>query len=120
MKIEGIEQFESNIKKLLNVTDFKEMKPVYLEAAELVRDRIKDNAPQGPTGNLKRSPVAKALDNVVIAGIDRKIAPHAHLLEFGTVKMAARPFFRPAIDTSKNDVAEIIKNGARENIEGAL
>lgn len=28
-------------------------------------------------------------------------APHSHLLEFGTVKMAAKPFMRPALDETK-------------------
>ena len=29
------------------------------------------------------------------------IAPHAHLVEFGTVHMPAEPFLRPAFDTEK-------------------
>lgn len=33
-------------------------------------------------------------------------APHAHLVEFGTVKMSAQPFFRPAFDESKEKMAD--------------
>jgi len=32
-------------------------------------------------------------------------APHAHLLEFGTVKMQPRPFLRPAVDNVQGGVA---------------
>lgn len=42
-------------------------------------------------------------DGVAAAGFS---APHAHLVEFGTVKMAAQPFFRPAFDESKDRMAD--------------
>lgn len=35
-------------------------------------------------------------------------APHAHLLEYGTVKMAARPFLRPAFDELKGKIGATI------------
>ena len=35
-----------------------------------------------------------------------KRAWYAHLVEFGTVKMAAQPFFRPAFDESKDNMAD--------------
>lgn len=40
-------------------------------------------------------------------------------LEFGTSKMAARPFLRPAFDTKKEDAARTIKDALREGIEAA-
>ena len=36
--------------------------------------------------------------------------PHAHLIEFGTSKTAARPFLRPAWDANKETVLEDFKN----------
>lgn len=36
-------------------------------------------------------------------------APHAHLQEFGTVNMKAQPFFRPAFDETKAEVAQTIR-----------
>lgn len=41
-------------------------------------------------------------DGVAVAAFS---APHAHLVEFGTVNMSARPFFRPAFDESKDAMA---------------
>lgn len=42
-------------------------------------------------------------DGVAVAAFS---APHAHLVEFGTVKMSAQPFFRPAFDESKDNMAD--------------
>jgi HK97 gp10 family phage protein len=36
-------------------------------------------------------------------------APHGHLIEFGTVKMAARPFLRPAYDAASAKALEAAK-----------
>lgn len=35
-------------------------------------------------------------------------APHSHLVEFGTKKMKARPFLRPALDELKSQIGEKI------------
>lgn len=48
---------------------------------------------------------------------NRRLAPHGHLIEFGTSRMAARPFIRPAFDR----VEDAIKAGQRrmaERMEG--
>ncbi|HMR01768.1 MAG TPA: HK97 gp10 family phage protein [Candidatus Competibacter phosphatis] len=45
-------------------------------------------------------------------------APHAHLVEHGTSRMRAQPFFRPAFDESKGAMAEagtgVLKKGLGE------
>lgn len=126
MKIEGMDELDRNIKQLEKATGKKETGEVLVKQAYVIRDRIKDRAPVGPTGNLKRSPVARLMPEsssypaVAIAGIDRKIAPHAHLIEFGTSRAPAHPFFRPAIDESMPKVIDGIKDGLKKNIEDAL
>lgn len=35
--------------------------------------------------------------------------PHAHMIEFGTVKMAAQPYMRPAWDSERHNALTIIK-----------
>ena len=40
-------------------------------------------------------------------------------VEFGTVKMSARPFLRPAFDMKKNDALTAIKTRLAERIEQA-
>jgi len=44
---------------------------------------------------------------------------YAEWLEFGTSKMAARPFMRPAYDNNEAKIKDIIRKFAKQNIEGA-
>ena len=80
-------------------------------AAELMRDRAKELAPVG-TGALRNSikseeeeRTAKSVAYVVFAG-----KFYAPFLEFGTSKMAARPFMRPAFDAVQPDIKRIIES----------
>jgi HK97 gp10 family phage protein len=53
-----------------------------------------------------------------IGGKDRAITAHYwKYIEFGTSKMAARPFLRPAFNANAVAAAERIKTRLRENIE---
>jgi HK97 gp10 family phage protein len=42
---------------------------------------------------------------------------HFAFVEFGTAKMAARPFMRPAFEAKKVDAVEIIKKRLAERVE---
>ncbi len=44
-------------------------------------------------------------------------APHAHLIEYGTVKMAAQPFFRPAFDESRREMGFVAAGFLRKAVE---
>lgn len=44
-------------------------------------------------------------------------APHAHLVEYGTVKMDAQPYFRPAFDESRTEMGFIAAGFLRKAIE---
>jgi HK97 gp10 family phage protein len=115
IKISGIKELNKALEDL-NETIENAAGDSAMKSAEKIRDRIGQKAPLGPTGNLKRSPVARRYGNVAGAGIDRKIAPHAHLVEFGTSRTPAHPFFRPAIAESKNRVAK----NFQEDISGEV
>jgi len=41
-------------------------------------------------------------------------------VEFGTSKMSARPFFRPAVDSHAGKVISNIKDGAKKLVEKAV
>ncbi len=48
----------------------------------------------------------------VYAGNRKKGGPfYAHMIEFGTIKMGARPFLRPALNSSKASIKSIVENG---------
>ena len=125
-KIEGVLETVKVLDKVSNSIKGKVLGKNLLKQAEIIAEDARDRAPLGPTGNLKRSLHAELLPEktrfptVAIAAVDRKIAPHAHLVEFGTSKMAARPFFRPAVDANGGKVIDNIKNGAKKLIERAV
>ena len=58
-------------------------------------------------GALRRSITQRAKRGAVPTmqvGIRKGAAPHAHMVEFGTSTMAAKPFLRPALDSNKGKV----------------
>jgi len=46
--------------------------------------------------------------------VDQKQAPYAGFIEYGTSKMAKRPFFRPAMDLNRKIVKDIIGSEYKE------
>jgi len=127
-KIEGIREFDRAVEKLIKSVGPDNTEPILFDAAELVTAQVRQNVNRIPkvTGRLSRSPVTKMMPRrrhneprPSIAAIDRKIAPHAGLIEFGTSKMAARPYFRPAWDAKRKDALEHIKSQLARNVKGA-
>lgn len=47
------------------------------------------------------------------------LAPHAHLVEFGTVNMPAEPSLRPAFDTEKRRAVDVMADRLRKGIAKA-
>lgn len=139
-KLEGMEKLSRKMFEMDEV-----LKQVSRETAreqgEMLADRIRANIPTGPTGNLKRSVVVKAMPGgwPIIVGIDRRIAPHAHLVEFGTstrsvqsakvltdgetffgkevAPMGDNPFFRPAVDGSRDQVLRNMESDMKKAID---
>lgn len=102
----GWQQFDKNINKLINAIDDKPIEDALFEDAETLRDRIKAVAPGGPTGNLRKGIVAKKFKTkrkgapATHVSIDYRIAPHAHLVEFGhggPHPAPPHPFFRKTV-----------------------
>ena len=148
-RIDGIDDLKRQIEKITREMGPDNVEKVNYDAADIITREVQSRAPQGPTGNLKSSPVTKKLKREyyghparAIAAIDRKKAPHAHLVEYGTssrreVKdkqvlydsktgkffgksvgpMTARPFFRPAVDAKYNEAFDFLKNGLGDLID---
>ncbi len=121
INLEGVDQFHAVVAKFSK------------RAAENLADAINDTAaeieanarqgvPVGPTGNLRRSvrTVYKAEPGKLVGfvAVDRKMAPHAHLVEFGTVKMQARPFFYPAAERGRQSFKRRMKQNIKR--KGAI
>jgi HK97 gp10 family phage protein len=132
IRIEGMDELEKQLKELEKSLNPDKIEPILLEAAYDLAEAMRAKAPQGPTGNLKKSIRARLLKQyaghpAAGAGVDRKKASHAHLVEFGTVQrhqksgkstgtMPAKPFLRPAWDSNK----ERITRKVIENIKGLI
>lgn len=136
-EIIGMEELEDNIDKVKQQLTADQIEPVLLQGASVFAQAAINNAPQGPTGNLKHGIIAKTLERnnsdqpaPAIAAIDYRIAPHAHLVENGHFQTEKKggpasrfvpphPFFRPAYDTNKEAVLEAITEDLKTMIEEA-
>lgn len=132
-----MEEVSRKIKSLVSALEGKDVEDVLLAGARIIRDEAKALAPKGDTGRLKRSIKAKRgkrrgkLFSVAFCAVDFKIAPHAPFVEYGTGprklksgksvgQMPATPFFRPAIDTKKGEVAQVVNAGLARLIGKAV
>lgn len=102
---------------------------VLLKAAKKVQTRIKEKAPLGPTGNLKKATYAKALPPtitqpaVAFAGIRARRAPHAILVERGHAgphPAPPHPFFRPAWDSVREEIKQDLAKDFGQNIKSSV
>jgi HK97 gp10 family phage protein len=126
-QVEGLDELQRNCDKIISRTSAEKLKEVFLHGAKIIRDEAKDLAPVR-TGTLRRAIFAAPGDprkSDALAGVSMKSvakggAPHAMLVEYGTSKMAPRPYMRPAIAAARPAVARIIADGIREAIEDAL
>ena len=98
------------------------------EAAKVVQQRIKAEAPRGPTGRLKRAVefgtfkdrLTKPVGSFV--RVSARIAPHALIVEFGARggRMPANAFFRRGFNASKKKAEAILTRGAGKGFDQAV
>lgn len=84
------------------------------KAMEQVADRARNLVPVD-TGKLKATIRVRRLKDETVLNVrtyagnrDKGGAFYAHMVEYGTVKMAKKPFLRPALDSVKGNVISII------------
>ncbi len=132
-KIEGMEELKAEMNRLLG--EMREATGDGVEAcAESLAEIVRNNTPEGPTKNLKRAVTTKKLPDkpryppTTMVGLDYGIAPHQHLVEFGTGPryhksgksvgyMPAQGFFRRAIDQASGRIENIMRSHAKKPIE---
>ncbi|MCK9569856.1 hypothetical protein M0R72_13010 [Candidatus Pacearchaeota archaeon] len=115
IKIEGIEKAEKRIDGLIIHIE-SGVEKINMQEAQFLRGKVRKEAPQGPTGKLKRNVKAFYLAQrgsnprtaIVKVGQAKYEAPHAHLVESGTAErfqksgksvgaMPGEPFFEPTV-----------------------
>jgi HK97 gp10 family phage protein len=131
-RLHGLEGLDNALKQLPKSTGKSALRTELKNAAKPVEKDAESRAPRGPTGNLIESITiktvlkksqkrgrAKAGDVEVYVGATTPKGAHAHLIEFGTFKMAAQPFLRPAFDSNKEKVLENFSEGIWERLAKA-
>ena len=129
-QIIGLKELDAQIVELAKSMDAEKVEPLLIKGAQKVMDYGKPITPYDPdraTGiHLRDAWIVKLMTRhgtnpaPAIAAIDEGKAPHGHLVELGTVKMAAEPYFRPAWDATKRDVKEGLVDDLKKNIDEAI
>jgi HK97 gp10 family phage protein len=100
------------------LTEFAEKIPVdaLMAGAEVVYQRSQELVPVD-TGFLKKSGFIQQQGDDVQVGYD---ADYASFVEFGTSKMAAQPYLRPAIDNNEEEILNAVGSKIIDWMQDAL
>jgi HK97 gp10 family phage protein len=103
----------------------EQLKDILLKPAMMIRDEAIDLAPEGPTGRLKKAVKAEKApegERGAVVWVAKRSKDggvfYARFVERGTSKMAAKPFFRPAILAVKPLIANVIAQDMKPLLEG--
>jgi HK97 gp10 family phage protein len=130
-----MKELERQLKDLQKQLGPDKVEPVLYEAAQDLAEAMKVKVPKH-TETLRNAITAKKLkryeNNAAAgAGVDRKKAPHAHLVEYGTGEryhksgksvgvMPAKPFVRPAWDTNKDRIVRKVVDDLKGLVDECL
>ena len=139
VQIQGLDALAKALKELPDRVAKNGLRAAVYAGAKVIRDEAKLQALVA-TGTLKRAVILKQIPELSSKNKQtffvtvrqgkkyRKQGKKGNLsqdawywrfVEFGTVKMSARPFLRPAFDMKKNDALTAIKTRLAERIEQA-
>ena len=116
--LKSLKQFPQNIQKNI-------INGAIRAGAKVIADEVKKNTPTD-TGNLKKSigiikRRSKDKTKVRFSVTPRKGGKndgfYGHMIEFGTSKMAAQPFMRPAFESQDNQSIEAAKEYLAKRID---
>jgi HK97 gp10 family phage protein len=131
LSVQGLPELYAQLNEMVKSVSGEKVEDAFLVGAMTLQQAVKQAAPRGPTGNLIKDIKVKQLPqigNAPKSAIVKSMAPHDHLVEFGskpryqkktgrfTGSMPAHPFFRPAVDANK----EAIYTQVIEDIKSAI
>ena len=149
VQVQGLDQLAKAVRELPQRVARNGLRAAGYAGAKVIRDEAKLQAPvatgdlgpnQPPPGTLKRSVIMKQIPE--LSGAQKQTffvtvrhgkkyrkqgkkgnlsqdAWYWRFVEFGTVKMSARPFLRPAFDMKKHEAVTAIKTRLAQRIEQA-
>lgn len=150
ISIQGMDRLLKQFEQIAGAPESREMENRLLDNAKDLRNKIRSRVPKGETKNLYNAIEARRFRRkiagypAVFVRVDRKKAPHYHLVEFGTegirwskkglmkfkigeqwvvtryvAKMPAQPFFRPTVDENRYRVTKRIMDDVETVIKKA-
>lgn len=141
IKVEGLQELGESLRLLSRETATKITRSMTNAAAQLVRKDAVARAPEYTEphmvdgvlvnpGNLKKNIVVKrwtktrlTSEHLVTVRGKRKdgfAARYGRLVEFGTVKMAAQPFLRPALQQNVRAASEAMRENGKKGLTKAI
>ncbi|NBP38571.1 MAG: HK97 gp10 family phage protein [Betaproteobacteria bacterium] len=147
VRIEGLAQLDRALRELPQRIANRGLRASVYAGAKVIRDEARSRAPkaaqslgpkQPPPGTLKRSVIMKHIRELsgggrqtfyVLVRHGKKYrnqgkrgnlsqdAWYWRFVEFGTRKMAARPFLRPALESRRREAVDAIKERLTQRIE---
>lgn len=104
-RIEGAKEVEVVLRRLPNQVRGRVLRAVAMSGARVLRDAARQNAPV-ESGTLRESIVARGERRAGRHEVRVKVGPlrtafYGLFQEFGTSRLAARPWLRPAFEASK-------------------
>jgi HK97 gp10 family phage protein len=128
--VTGLKEANRALRKLPKYAK-EQIQPVMDKTAYLVANQAAARAPRGETGNLRRGFRWESKPRSVAAHVIIEGAYYWRFVEFGTVKMPARPFIRPTADALRSEhrrnvqraldeAANLVEREARATTSGLL
>lgn len=125
IEVKGLDEAVRKVRSLTSSLEAREVEKILSKGMRVVRDEAKQRVPV-KSGKLKsaiKARIGKRRGKFVagaFSAVDFKKAPHAYLVEYGTRHSRAKPYFRPAWDTKKDQVKKQIEDDLRDLLEGGL
>lgn len=118
LQVDGLPELKRAIRAMAEAGRTVEAKRLYLQAGAVLRDAARQLAPYNPRrkrGTHLRDaifvgggPLSKP---DVLVGVNRRKAPHAWIVEFGRRGWVGKPYWRPAISSTKRTILDMISRG---------
>jgi HK97 gp10 family phage protein len=123
LTITGMDALMARFGKLAKSVDYGEGQKITKGGADELRNKMKDRAPMGKTGNLKRGIISKNMaKSSVPVSIVVSNAKHSRLVEYGHAgphPAGPHPYFRPTVDSDGPRIAQEMRDKALQNIKRA-
>ena len=119
INIAGAEDIIKELKKLSDAVAGEHLEASLRPGAKILREEASNLAPKR-TGELSRNIFSevrvKSKESVIIDIGPSPQVFYGQFVEFGTSKMTARPFLRPALNNKKAEVEDVTKKELRRRL----